>query len=92
MDYMTWKVGLSGKAPKQVDKLPKKIRDLLTALRLEIQAAGPVRGNWPNYSKLGLDEHHCHLTYNYVACWRVKDKKVQIVEVYYVGSRENAPY
>lgn len=89
---MAWKIGFSGKAAKQAVKLPKRIRDLLIALTLEIQVAGPVRGNWLNYSKLGLDEHHCHLTYSYVVCWRVLDKKVQIAEVYYVGNRENAPY
>jgi hypothetical protein len=27
----------------------------------DIQAAGPVRGDWPNYSKLSNHEHHCHL-------------------------------
>jgi hypothetical protein len=27
-----------------------------------------------------------------VACWEVIDKKIQLVEVYYVGSREKAPY
>ncbi len=89
---MTWQVGLVGKAPKQAQKLPKKVADLLITLRAEIMASGPIRGNWPNYSKLGPNEHHCHLTYKYVACWREKDKKVQIIEVYYVGSREKAPY
>ncbi len=89
---MTWKAGLSTKAKKQARKLPKKIQDLLTALVLEIEASGPIRGNWPNYSKLEEGEHLCHLTYSYVACWKVKNKTVQLVEVYYVGSREKAPY
>lgn len=28
----------------------------------------------------------------YVACWYIKDKKVKIVEIYYVGTHEKAPY
>jgi hypothetical protein len=31
------------------------------------------------------------LTYHYVACWR-HEKETIIIEVYYVGSREDAPF
>src|SRR5947207_1406035 len=89
---MGWKVVFSGKAAKQVRLLPSNQQDRLKALIAEIQVQGPVRGNWPNYSKLSSLEHHCHLSYRYVACWREADRVVQIVEVYYVGSREKAPY
>ncbi len=47
---------------------------------------------WNNYSKLGQGQHHCHLTRSYVACWKEVDKEIKILEIYYVGSRENAPY
>jgi hypothetical protein len=62
---------------------------------------------WPHFGPLGNGVYHCHLLKSkakenpspkkekgpcYVACWRVEDKKVKIVEVYYVGSHENAPY
>jgi hypothetical protein len=46
---------------------------------------------WHNYGKLGENKYHCHLNYSYVACWR-HEKKTIIIEVYYVGSREDAPY
>lgn len=63
-------------------------------LMKEIEFLGPIRGNWKNYSKLGSIEHHCHLKSGkptYVVCWRVfKDSK--LVEVYYVGTHEKAPY
>ena len=52
---------------------------------------GPFRANWPNYSKLGGDKFHCHLNRSYVACWTF-EKECITIEVYYVGSRENAPY
>lgn len=89
---MMWKASLNAKAEKQLKKLPKKIQDLLIALVLEIEITRPIRGNWPNYSKLGEGEHHCHLTRRYVACWKVKNNAINLVEVYYVGSREKAPY
>lgn len=89
---MKWDISLSPKASKQVNNLPKKIFDTLVTLEAEMMILGPVRGNWPNYSKLGKDKHHCHLSRKYVACWKVIDKKVQLIEVYYAGSRENANY
>lgn len=51
--------------------------------------------NWSNYGPLKKDEFHCHLRKGkptYVACWRVLDKQVKIMEVYYVGTHEDAPY
>ena len=35
---------------------------MLNALVSEIEQAGPVRGNWPNYGKLDEHTHHCHIT------------------------------
>ena len=57
----------------------------------DIKLKGPERPEYPDYSKLGDNEFHCHLGYSWVACWRLKDNKL-VVEVYYVGSRESAPY
>lgn len=89
---MSWTVNFSSKAVKQAGKLPQKERDLLALLIREMQLQGPVRTNWKNYSKLGKDTHHCHLTYRWVACWQVIDGTLKLIEVYYAGSRENAPY
>ena len=39
---------------------------------MEIRVAGPVRGNWPHYSKLSDREHHCHVRRGkptYVVVW-----------------------
>ncbi|WP_338032555.1 hypothetical protein [Desulfocurvibacter africanus] len=62
---------------------------------LEIEKEGPVRGNWPNYSKLGPEKHHCHLKKGnptYVAVWEERDRQVRLVEVTYAGTHEKAPY
>lgn len=59
-----------------------------------IEFSGPVRGNWPNYSKLADGRHHCHLKKGkptYVAVWS-EDKATVTVEVIYVGTHEKAPY
>lgn len=92
---MEWRVEFTTKAAKQVAKLPRKAADGLAALVLDIVAGGPVRGDWPNYSKLSSGEHHCHIKKGrpvYVAVWREVSGKVRIVEVTYAGTHEKAPY
>ena len=93
---MSWLVLLSVKAARAAQQLPAQIQEVLGRLVKEIETRGPVRGNWANYSKLGKGQHHCHLNKmgrpTYVACWEVKDKESRLVEVYYVGTREKAPY
>ena len=93
---MQWSVEYSKKAGKQFKSLPQKIKDIIRALRKDLELNGPHQGNWPNYSKLSKDRHHCHLTKKghptWVVVWEVIDKKVKIIEVTYVGTRERAPY
>ncbi len=92
---MNWIVEFTGRARKQKEKLPAKVRENLFQLVREIEAAGPVRGDWPNYSKLSGGAHHCHLKKGkptYVAVWRESRGKIRLVEVIYAGSHEKAPY
>ena len=92
---MQWHVYLSKRVVKQVQKLPEYVKASLVALIREIEESGPIRGNWPNYSKLGINRHHCHLKKGkttYVAIWQVIDRKIYIVEITYVGTHEKAPY
>jgi mRNA-degrading endonuclease RelE of RelBE toxin-antitoxin system len=92
---MAWKVAFSGRARKQKEKLPAKVREILFQLVREIEATGPVRGDWPNYSKLPNGAHHCHLKRGqptYVAVWRENQGQIRVVEVIYAGSHEKAPY
>lgn len=92
---MSWTVTYSSKSHKQYAKFPSVIQDRLDLLSAEIEILGPVRGNWPNYSKLNNGLHHCHIKKGcptYVAVWEETDKNIQLVEVQYVGTHENAPY
>ena len=89
---MSWTVKFSKRVIKEVKKLPVNMRRNLEALVDDIETRGPVRGDWPNYSKLSDGSHHCHLNYNYVAVWCVLGNEVKLVEVTYVGNRKDAPY
>ena len=89
---MGWNVEFKKKIDKKRRQLPQAVQVLILQLIADIQELGPIRGDWPNYSKLSDGSHHCHLNYYYVAVWVVANNKVKIVEIIYVGSRENAPY
>ena len=92
---MTWTVQFTNKAAKQYKKLPKVIRNTIDALVIEMRIVGPVRGNWPNYSKLSDTEHHCHVKKGqptYVVVWREDKGQIRFVEVVYAGTHEKAPY
>ena len=89
-----WTVTLSRKADKSLDRLPKLVANALAILMADIEAGGPVRGDWPNYSRLEARRHHCHLKKGhptYVAVWIETEIGVH-VEVTYAGTHEKAPY
>lgn len=96
---MKWTVTIHKKAAKQIGKLPKKIRATLFLLMRDLESHGPrTSGTWKNCGKLkGLDgnKYHCHIVKGkptYVCCWEVTNKQLKILEVYYVGTHEKAPY
>lgn len=97
-----WHIEKSKKLDKQIKNLPKMVQPIIYALLADLEEEGPKQPNWPNYSALSKkkkgipnDAHHCHLKKGhptYVACWCVIDKKKKLIEVFYVGTHENAPY
>jgi len=94
---MTWTVHITGKAKRQYERLARKFRGAVNALRSDIMANGPVAHHWPHYGKLKGRPgwHHCHLNKGkprYVAVWKVTDKTIQLVEIRYVGTHEKADY
>jgi len=76
---------------KKVDKLRSLEQDKFRLLLADLRDRGAIQKGWPNFSPLGNGSYHCHLSYNWVACW-TWDKDTIEIEVYYVGSREEAPY
>lgn len=89
---MAYEVLIAKKVRKRLRRLPGEIVERFYVLTRQLEAKGPTGPHmFRNYSKLSDAEYHCHLSYSYVACWR-HEKKSIVVEVYYVGSREDAPY
>jgi hypothetical protein len=92
-----WTVNIIGQAKKSDKTLSKGSAASFSLLFLELRSLGPYRSNWPNYTKMkgSDDDYHCHIEKGrptYVACWRVINKKQKIIEVYYAGTHEKAPY
>jgi hypothetical protein len=96
-----WTVKLHAKTIKALALLPVSVCKALEQLAFDLQAHGPVAGNWPNYGKLDGERHHCHLKKGrptYVAVWRAvseiqkNGEAKHIIEVIYVGTHEKAPY
>lgn len=88
---MKYTVVMPKKLNKTIRLMPERAQDVLHNLILDIENSGPVQPKYPNYCKLSPNTYHCHLLYKWVAVWRC-EKNTFIVEVEYVGSRENAPY
>ncbi len=92
---MAWKVEVARPVSKGLRKLPASVHTALAALIMDMEDSGPVRGDWPNYSRLGPGRHHCHLKKGrptYVAVWEERPGHVRLIEVTYVGTHEKAPY
>lgn len=94
-----WPIKITKVVDKQVKMLSEKVRLQLRFLFMDLTNKGPAVSDWPNYGKLHSkkrrDKRHCHLQRGkptYVCCWEVIDKKRKIIEVYYVGTHEKAPY
>jgi len=88
---MKYEVQIKRKIERGLRKLPFDVQQLFFLLVADLQADGPIQKTWRNFSPLGDDRYHCHLNYRYVACWTCRRNQIAI-EVYYVGSREKAPY
>ena len=88
---MKYEVRIKRKIERSLTKLPSDIQRLFFLLVADLQADGPIQNTWRNFSRLGGDRYHCNLNYRYVACWTCRKNEI-VIEVYYVGSREKAPY
>ena len=97
---MRWTIEFSRHAKKQAKRLNKRVLAVLWLLVKDLETRGPAPGKqWQSYGRLhcksSVDYRHCHLIKGkptYVCCWKVVDQKIRIIEVYYVGSHEKAPY
>jgi hypothetical protein len=86
-----YKILVSRKVLRSISKMPESIQMKMANLVEDLRDKGPVQAGWPNFSRIGKTEYHCHLSRKLVACWYREKGSIEI-EVYYAGSRENAPY
>ena len=86
---MTWTVTLTGKAYKQLKKLPTDIQDLADAAVHNLEAEGPKPKGW-DVRKTGEDEYRVRLTYRYRMRYRVTSNQALEIEVFYAGHRKDA--
>lgn len=96
---MAWTVKVSGKAAKQLDSSPRHVKERFDLLAKELEVSGPLRANWNHFGRLKGEKnqafYHCHIKSGrptYVVCWEVLGKEIKLIEVYYVGTHEKAPY
>ena len=86
-----YKVLVSRKVLRSISKMPESIQLKMANLVEDLRDKGPIQPEWPSFSRIGKTEYHCHLSRKWVACWCWEKGTIEI-EVYYAGSRENAPY
>ena len=80
---MKWTVTEKTGLHKRIRNLPENIQNLLIALKKDMEASGPIRGDYPNFSALSGARYHCHLKKGrptYVAIWEVTDKEIRLIE------------
>ena len=92
-----WRVDFASSAEKQKQKLSANLRDVLYALKHDMEQKGPVQASWRNYSKIvnAANFHHCHINSGrprYVVVWKVIDLQDQLIEIRFVGPHGSANY
>ena len=86
-----YEIVIRKKVLRSLRRMPEQIQKKIANLVEDLRDKGPIQSDWPNFSKLSENRYHCHLAYKWVACWLCERNSTKI-EVYYAGSRENAPY
>jgi len=86
---MTWTVTLTGKAYKQLQRLPADIQDLADLAVHDLEAEGP-KPKGRDARKTEDDEYRVRLTYRYRMRYRVRSNQALQIEVFYVGHRKDA--
>ena len=86
-----YRILVSRKVLRGISKMPELVQLKLANLLEDLRDTGPLQVGWANFSRIGKNQYHCHLSRKWVACWYWEKGTIEI-EVYYAGSRENAPY
>ena len=66
---LTYTVQIKNKVIKSVEKMPDFEKKKFVQLLDDLKEKGPNLNYWKNFSKIGHEKYHCHLSYKWVACW-----------------------
>jgi len=93
---MKWRAFAARRTLKVLRRMPVKAQDSFWRLFAVLRDGSPTGPrNWRNHGKLKgrIADYHCHLTsdHRWVACWRGEEGTL-LVEIYYLGSHQDAPY
>ncbi len=86
-----YQIYIKNRILKNIVKLPFSVQQKFAGLLYDLRETGPQQYEWPNFSRIGENQYNCHLSRKWVACWQCEKDSITI-EVFYAGSRENAPY
>ena len=89
MSKVTWTVILTRKASKQLARLPLSVQDLADLAVADLETYGVNPRGW-NTQKTHSDEYRLRLNYRYRMRYRVIDRRILEIEVFYVGHRREA--
>jgi len=83
-----WTVELTGKAYKQLKKLPTLIQDLADEVISDLEEQGPAPKHW-DMKKIGKEGYRIRLNYRYRVRYTVEADHL-LIEIFYVGHRKDA--
>ncbi len=61
-----YKITVSRKVLKSISKMPESIQLKLANLVEDLRDKGPLQQQWQNFSRIGKNEYHCHLSRKWV--------------------------
>lgn len=86
---VAWTVYLTRKASKQLARLPLSVQNLADLAVADLETYGVNPRGW-NTLKINNDEYRLRLNYRYRMRYRVIDRQILGIEVFYVGHRREA--
>ena len=85
----TWNVFITGRARKQLLRMPERIQSLFEVAVEDMKREGAAPDGW-DVKQIGADEFRLRLTYRYRIRYRVVRPKGTGIEVFYIGHRRDA--
>ena len=76
-----YEVYISKRVLKNIRHMPIPVQRKMVNLIDDLRDKGPIRPEWPNFSKLVSDHYHCHLTYKWAVCWtyRQQGNRIEVI-------------